>query len=92
MGYIITAIDCLLAFLEKREERTFLLHVARYGLRDEPGARAFVMAGEPVLTEHAAVEWRNADQLAELDWAPADIPAVKIVAASAGEATFLNRV
>ena len=41
-----------------------------------------LVGGEPVLTEHAAVEWRTPAQLRELDWAPADIPAVQIVAAA----------
>jgi 8-oxo-dGTP diphosphatase len=41
-----------------------------------------LVAGEPVLTEHAAVQWRAPDDLAELAWAPADIPAVQIVAAA----------
>ncbi len=36
--------------------------------------------GEPVLTEHAAVKWLAPGQLGELDWAPSDVPAVRIVA------------
>lgn len=39
-----------------------------------------LVVGEPVLTEHAAVEWRSPAQLDALNWAPADIPAVQIVA------------
>lgn len=37
--------------------------------------------GTPSLTEHAAVEWREPSRLAELDWAPADIPAVEKIQA-----------
>lgn len=35
-----------------------------------------LIGGTPRLIEHSAVEWRHRSQLAELDWAPADIPAV----------------
>jgi 8-oxo-dGTP diphosphatase len=34
-------------------------------------------ASEPVLTEHAEVRWVPVNQLDQLDWAPADIPAVE---------------
>lgn len=33
--------------------------------------------GEPVLTEHTAIEWLKPDELEELEWAPADIPAIE---------------
>ncbi len=33
--------------------------------------------GTPVLLEHLAAKWVNTDQLNELDWAPADIPAIE---------------
>ena len=32
--------------------------------------------GEPKLTEHAAERWLECDRLSELEWAPADVPAV----------------
>ena len=32
---------------------------------------------EPVLTEHVAVKWLAPSELTELDWAPADVPAVE---------------
>jgi 8-oxo-dGTP diphosphatase len=34
---------------------------------------------EPLLTEHASELWAGPEQLAGLNWAPADIPAVDIV-------------
>ncbi|SFS08782.1 8-oxo-dGTP diphosphatase [Agrococcus baldri] len=37
--------------------------------------------GEPELLEHAALEWRAPGDLHELDWAPADRPAVERVQA-----------
>ena len=36
-----------------------------------------LIAGQPTLTEHAAIRWLPGTQLEELEWAPADIPAVK---------------
>lgn len=41
-----------------------------------------LVAGEPVLTEHAQVQWRSPDDLAALAWAPADIPAAQLVSAA----------
>ena len=36
-----------------------------------------LVAGEPVLTEHKEIRWLAAGELADLDWAPADIPAIE---------------
>lgn len=36
--------------------------------------------GEPVLTEHVALKWVNQEELPDLDWAPADIPAMQKIA------------
>ncbi|MET3574265.1 (deoxy)nucleoside triphosphate pyrophosphohydrolase [Bhargavaea ullalensis] len=33
--------------------------------------------GEPTITEHVAVRWLYPSELATLDWAPADIPAIE---------------
>ncbi len=38
-----------------------------------------LIAGEPSLTEHAAELWVRPDHLADLAWAPADVPAVEEV-------------
>lgn len=38
-----------------------------------------LVSDEPVLTEHAELRWVAPDALAELDWAPADVPAVEAV-------------
>lgn len=40
-----------------------------------------LIEGEPDLTEHAAVRWERPEQMHLLDWAPADIPAVKKIQA-----------
>ena len=36
-------------------------------------------AAEPVLTEHQDARWVTIAELNQLDWAPADIPAVKLL-------------
>lgn len=36
-------------------------------------------SGVPTLTEHTDVRWLDPEDLMDLDWAPADIPAVQIV-------------
>lgn len=36
-----------------------------------------IHSGTPVLTEHADYKWLYADELSNLEWAPADIPAVQ---------------
>ncbi|AKK02846.1 (deoxy)nucleoside triphosphate pyrophosphohydrolase [Corynebacterium epidermidicanis] len=36
-------------------------------------------AGEPTLTEHAQIRWLTGQEMSELNWAPADIPAVEII-------------
>lgn len=35
--------------------------------------------GEPQLTEHEEIRWMTGAEMLELEWAPADIPAVEIV-------------
>lgn len=36
-----------------------------------------LIEGRPTLTEHAAIRWLAAEELGELDWAAADVPAVE---------------
>lgn len=36
-----------------------------------------LIEGKPTLTEHIAIKWLSPDELASLDWAPADIPAIQ---------------
>ncbi|WP_436700265.1 (deoxy)nucleoside triphosphate pyrophosphohydrolase [Nocardioides sp. BYT-33-1] len=44
-----------------------------------------LISGTPVLTEHAAVTWRPTHALLDLAWAPADVPAVELLAAGASD-------
>ncbi|MEN1936980.1 (deoxy)nucleoside triphosphate pyrophosphohydrolase [Paenibacillus sp. 102] len=36
-----------------------------------------LIEGRPVLTEHVAIKWLYPNELASLEWAPADIPAIE---------------
>ncbi|WP_170008520.1 (deoxy)nucleoside triphosphate pyrophosphohydrolase [Bacillus fonticola] len=36
-----------------------------------------IIEGEPILKEHKSMKWLLAEELASLDWAPADIPTVE---------------
>lgn len=38
---------------------------------------ATIVEGTPIATEHAELRWNTKEQLARLDWAPADIPAIE---------------
>lgn len=42
--------------------------------------------GEPDLTEHTELRWCEPRQMTELDWAPADVPAVESVVTALGTA------
>lgn len=57
-------------------------------LHDYPRTRVRLVAwhcrllgGEPVLTEHDALDWLEGDALAGLSWAPADLPLLPAVVA-----------
>lgn len=39
-----------------------------------------LIAGTPQLTEHEEIRWMPAEELHTLEWAPADIPAVELIA------------
>ncbi|WP_045274109.1 (deoxy)nucleoside triphosphate pyrophosphohydrolase [Microbacterium terrae] len=39
-----------------------------------------IISGTPTLTEHSSVRWLPPSQLGELPWAPADLPAVELIA------------
>lgn len=43
-----------------------------------------IVAGTPVLTEHLDSKWLLPEELAGLDWAPADIPAIEKIAREMG--------
>lgn len=38
-----------------------------------------IIDGEPEPAEHAELRWMTAEELAALEWAPADVPAVEVI-------------
>lgn len=40
-----------------------------------------LVSGQPNATEHSALEWRSPSELDDLEWAPADLPAVEQIKA-----------
>lgn len=38
---------------------------------------AVITSGEPIASEHSELRWCTASELEELEWAPADVPAVQ---------------
>ena len=43
-----------------------------------------VVSGDPVPTEHSELRWLRPAELPQLDWAPADVPAVLLVVKARG--------
>ncbi|GAA4897421.1 (deoxy)nucleoside triphosphate pyrophosphohydrolase [Tessaracoccus lubricantis] len=54
-------------------------HQYSFGLVDLSTYWCRIVDGEPEPTEHAEVRWVDADELAGLEWAPADVPAVEMI-------------
>jgi len=61
------------------EEITTTSHEYDFGIINLTTFYCQLAAGTPRLVEHAQMSWRSPDELGELDWAPADIPAVHLV-------------
>lgn len=47
-----------------------------------------LVSGAPELTEHSQMAWRDPADLRDLDWAPADIPAVELIVMGLGGRTL----
>lgn len=62
-------------------EITTTVHEYDFGIVSLTTFYCELVGGEPVLTEHAAVQWLPPEELHQLDWAPADIPAIRIIEA-----------
>lgn len=56
-------------------------HAYEFGIVRLSTYYAFVRSGHPEPLEHSELRWCTAAELDELDWAPADVPAARIVAA-----------
>lgn len=65
--------------VEVGDEVITTTHEYGFGLITLTTYRCRLLAGEPRATEHAALTWLAPDELDSLDWAPADVPAVKLL-------------
>jgi len=68
--------------IEVGDEVTTTSHKYDFGTVRLTTFRCQLVNGTPQLTEHADIRWVSYTQLPALDWAPADVPAVKIVSAA----------
>ncbi len=65
--------------VEVRDEVTTTTHLYEFGEVTLTTFHCQLVVGEPRLTEHANMRWLLPSELDEMDWAPADIPAVASV-------------
>lgn len=69
----------LLCKIEVKNKVTTTLHEYDFGIVNLTTFECDLLEGEPSLTEHVAVKWLAVEELATLEWAPADIPAIEIL-------------
>ncbi|KGR76164.1 (deoxy)nucleoside triphosphate pyrophosphohydrolase [Ureibacillus sinduriensis] len=74
---ILEELNCSIVVGDKVEDttyeyETFIVRLETY--------KAKLVEGQPIATEHAETKWVKRDQLTQLDFAPADIPAVEKIA------------
>ena len=67
----------LLCKIEVGEHVETTSHEYDFGIVTLTTFYATLLDGEPKLTEHAEIRWIPAAELDSVDWAPADVPAVK---------------
>lgn len=65
------------------EEVTTTRHPYDFGIVTLTTFYCELVSGTPSLTEHAEVRWLSPTELGTLTWAPADIPAVELIAGAA---------
>ena len=69
----------LLCKIDVKNKVTTTLHEYDFGFVNLTTFECDLLEGEPVITEHVAVKWLAVEELATLEWAPADIPAIEIL-------------
>ena len=69
----------LLCEVQVNQEVTTTSHEYDFGTVCLTTFYCTIVDGAPSLTEHAAELWLDPAELSELEWAPADIPAVRII-------------
>jgi 8-oxo-dGTP diphosphatase len=66
--------------IEIGEKIEHTVHEYDFGIVHLTTYHCKLIEAEPVLTEHSAIKWLSPDELHTLEWAPADIPAIKKIA------------
>lgn len=69
-------LDCA---VDVRSKITTTSYVYDFGVVTLTTFYCHLASGTPRASEHARIEWFTPQELADLDWAPADIPAVEII-------------
>ena len=69
----------LLCTVNVGDEITTTAHEYDFGIVNLTTFLCELVEGEPVLTEHTEVRWLEPARMNEIEWAPADIPAVDLV-------------
>ena len=63
--------------IEVGEQVEHTVHEYDFGIVHLTTFYCKLVEGTPVLTEHVAIEWLPAHELKQLEWAPADVPAIE---------------
>ncbi|MCC3755914.1 (deoxy)nucleoside triphosphate pyrophosphohydrolase [Staphylococcus capitis] len=61
------------------EKVTTTTHEYDFGIVNLTTYKCTLNDKQPTLTEHKEIKWLELNELSTLEWAPADIPAVKII-------------
>ena len=69
------------------EEVTTTRHEYDFGIVHLTTFYCELLAGTPQLVEHSQLAWSDPEDLRELDWAPADVPAVELIKQRLGRPT-----
>lgn len=73
---IVEELDCVITV---GDEVTTTTHEYEFGIVTLTTFYCRMIKGTPRLTEHQAIEWLKPSQLVTLNWAPADLPAVRAI-------------
>ncbi|VDG96541.1 CTP pyrophosphohydrolase [Lysinibacillus sphaericus] len=73
---IVEELSCTIDVLEQVEDTTY--EYEKFIVRLET-FMAKVIEGVPKLSEHAELKWVSREELGNLNWAPADVPAIEVL-------------
>ena len=65
--------------MEVKEKITTTCYEYDFGFVTLTTFRCDLIKGEPILTEHVAIQWLSVEALRILEWAPADLPTIDIL-------------